>query len=307
MAEQQVSGEPQASDAEVQECPVCYTSLDNIQTGRPEGCEHRFCLFCIQTWAGDHNTCPVDRQEFGGIEVFNEQGEHAGSLPLPERFRGRGDGSTIEDIEEWNDDLFASIPRTSEHPLIDWGAVRAALPESERNRPYPSTWNPSPAGASSYDWWATSGQGRRPRCRRLHQTVTPNPSPAAVTVSAVIGVSDSPAVVTLSDLPGLVVETSQLRAILDLPDRETRHRRFDLLLSSVSPVPPVTPEQPTSSDPPSTGEPDIVAHGTDTAWPVGSHPTSPESDSALPRLSNQMRNVELGRDTVSLLGEGDQQ
>ncbi|XP_029644165.1 protein SCAF11 isoform X1 [Octopus sinensis] len=46
------------------DCPICLNRLKYQDIGTPESCDHSFCLDCIQLWARNVNTCPVDRREF---------------------------------------------------------------------------------------------------------------------------------------------------------------------------------------------------------------------------------------------------
>ncbi len=52
------------------ECPLCYAVLDAVLIGVPDGCEHRFCVDCLQDWVKNSNSCPIDRHRFNALHVF---------------------------------------------------------------------------------------------------------------------------------------------------------------------------------------------------------------------------------------------
>ena len=39
------------SDGESEKCPICLARIADQDIGTPEGCDHDFCLECIQEWA----------------------------------------------------------------------------------------------------------------------------------------------------------------------------------------------------------------------------------------------------------------
>ncbi|KAK3597616.1 hypothetical protein CHS0354_030166 [Potamilus streckersoni] len=53
-----------SGDENAETCPICLNRLRDQDIGMPETCDHTFCLECIQEWAKNVNTCPVDRQVF---------------------------------------------------------------------------------------------------------------------------------------------------------------------------------------------------------------------------------------------------
>ncbi|XP_071444056.1 serine/arginine repetitive matrix protein 2-like [Hetaerina americana] len=84
-------------------CPICLRSLPGpsggAEVGSPEGCQHLFCVCCIQEWAKNVNTCPVDRHEFSEIVVYEGVGgKEIRRLPLPKKPRCAGDALDDEDI-----------------------------------------------------------------------------------------------------------------------------------------------------------------------------------------------------------------
>ncbi|XP_011403168.2 PREDICTED: uncharacterized protein LOC105312320 [Amphimedon queenslandica] len=52
-------------------CPICLTKLSRCELGKLGSCDHFFCLPCIQAWAQNVNTCPIDRKPFNDIEVYS--------------------------------------------------------------------------------------------------------------------------------------------------------------------------------------------------------------------------------------------
>lgn len=72
------------SDAQAERCAVCLNRFLGQEVGTPESCDHIFCLDCIQEWAKNMNTCPVDRSVFRLILV--RKGDHVVhqiSVPAP--------------------------------------------------------------------------------------------------------------------------------------------------------------------------------------------------------------------------------
>lgn len=52
-------------------CIICQYSLNHTnRLGKPNCCNHKFCFKCIKEWAQYNPICPVDRQPFELIEVF---------------------------------------------------------------------------------------------------------------------------------------------------------------------------------------------------------------------------------------------
>lgn len=57
------------SDNESEKCPICFDKFRLQEVGCPESCDHSFCAVCIQEWAKNSNTCPVDRKLFNSITI----------------------------------------------------------------------------------------------------------------------------------------------------------------------------------------------------------------------------------------------
>lgn len=63
------------SNTEHENCSICLLRLGRQNIGTPSTCRHRFCLECILEWSCSNNTCPVDRQIFNIINVYNKHKE----------------------------------------------------------------------------------------------------------------------------------------------------------------------------------------------------------------------------------------
>ncbi len=64
------------------ECPTCYVALDTVLVGVPAGCEHKFCVECLQGWILNSNTCPVDRHRFNTLRIYEGE-ELVNTLAVP--------------------------------------------------------------------------------------------------------------------------------------------------------------------------------------------------------------------------------
>ncbi|PIK48684.1 putative PHD and RING finger domain-containing protein 1 [Apostichopus japonicus] len=62
------------SDDDSDKCPICLLQFRDNDIGVPESCDHTFCLDCLQEWAKNVTTCPVDRSFFECILVKNSVG-----------------------------------------------------------------------------------------------------------------------------------------------------------------------------------------------------------------------------------------
>ncbi|CAG0918121.1 unnamed protein product [Notodromas monacha] len=58
-----------SEDESTVRCPICLAKLRDKVVGNPEPCDHVFCLECIDEWAKNVNTCPIDRLEFDLILI----------------------------------------------------------------------------------------------------------------------------------------------------------------------------------------------------------------------------------------------
>ncbi|RXG55899.1 hypothetical protein Avbf_08748 [Armadillidium vulgare] len=55
-------------------CPICLENL-NEKIGSPEKCSnHFFCLECICQWSKERTTCPLDREPFTRIQLYEKIG-----------------------------------------------------------------------------------------------------------------------------------------------------------------------------------------------------------------------------------------
>lgn len=54
-------GDKKSEDEPHLQCAICLNDLTTQEIGKPENCDHAFCLTCINEWSKNNNTCPVDR------------------------------------------------------------------------------------------------------------------------------------------------------------------------------------------------------------------------------------------------------
>ncbi|XP_063218187.1 PHD and RING finger domain-containing protein 1-like isoform X2 [Bacillus rossius redtenbacheri] len=74
------------SDGQSEKCPICLRGFASQEIGTPEACDHSFCSECLQEWAKNVNTCPVDRQMFTLILVRRRLGgKVVRQIPVEER------------------------------------------------------------------------------------------------------------------------------------------------------------------------------------------------------------------------------
>lgn len=65
--EKMIGDESSSGDENDDHCPICLLRLKLQPVGRPEKCQHVFCLACITEWAKVTPSCPIDRLEFLNI------------------------------------------------------------------------------------------------------------------------------------------------------------------------------------------------------------------------------------------------
>lgn len=68
--------ESSSGDEDSECCPICLSKLSSTKLpSKPDsGCNHMFCRECIIEWSKQVNTCPIDRQPFKIIIVYNRIG-----------------------------------------------------------------------------------------------------------------------------------------------------------------------------------------------------------------------------------------
>lgn len=89
------------SDMQAERCAVCLNRFLGQEVGTPESCDHAFCLDCIQEWAKNMNTCPVDRSVFRLILV--RKGDRVVdqiTVPAPEEAAEEGGQQAREEQED---------------------------------------------------------------------------------------------------------------------------------------------------------------------------------------------------------------
>ncbi|BFZ04988.1 hypothetical protein BsWGS_08027 [Bradybaena similaris] len=84
-----------SGDENCDRCPICLNRLRVQDIGTPESCDHSFCLECIQEWAKNVNTCPVDRQVFRIILA-----RHAGEEKIFKQFPVENSHQENEEVED---------------------------------------------------------------------------------------------------------------------------------------------------------------------------------------------------------------
>lgn len=60
-----------SSNELLEKCPICLLTFRQQEIGRPVTCEHLFCATCIEAWASNVQTCPIDRLAFDRIVVLD--------------------------------------------------------------------------------------------------------------------------------------------------------------------------------------------------------------------------------------------
>lgn len=65
-------------------CPICLHSFRDQPLGVPDACEHSYCLSCIEEWASNVQTCPIDRLPFTSIARY-ESGRLVGRIAVEAR------------------------------------------------------------------------------------------------------------------------------------------------------------------------------------------------------------------------------
>jgi PHD and RING finger domain-containing protein 1 len=79
------------SDGDSEKCPICLTTLKAQEVGKPDTCDHLFCMGCLEQWSVNANTCPVDRKRFNVILVRHyPHGEIIRRIPVRTRLRQIG-------------------------------------------------------------------------------------------------------------------------------------------------------------------------------------------------------------------------
>tara|TARA_Y100000591_G_C21851812_1_gene712201 strand:- start:2796 stop:3206 length:411 start_codon:yes stop_codon:yes gene_type:complete len=55
----------------VNECPICYEEMDESNSIITD-CNHKYHKDCLQTWAKDHNSCPICRKKLIDSYIIDE-------------------------------------------------------------------------------------------------------------------------------------------------------------------------------------------------------------------------------------------
>ena len=77
-----------AAESTKEECVVCYTELGiTRRKATPNGCEHPFCVGCLERWAAKKNSCPVCRGVFVKYKVHGKRKRVCGVTDLRKSIR----------------------------------------------------------------------------------------------------------------------------------------------------------------------------------------------------------------------------
>ncbi|XP_055947253.1 uncharacterized protein LOC129980849 [Argiope bruennichi] len=60
---------------QAEKCAICLSKFLGQDIATPETCDHVFCLECLQEWAKNVNTCPIDRLKFNLILIRHHKEE----------------------------------------------------------------------------------------------------------------------------------------------------------------------------------------------------------------------------------------
>lgn len=115
------------SDLEHKSNPQCCICLENPlakDLAKVNGCEHRFCFNCIDTWAERENTCPLCKVRFTQIERCTEAKEKKPSKNSVKKVKFRNQrtdsGRSIQHF-------LANIETGATIPNMESGSMGAAL------------------------------------------------------------------------------------------------------------------------------------------------------------------------------------
>jgi hypothetical protein len=90
-------------EPEPETCPVCLDPIKMVAEGeganggpaKPNTCEHRYHLVCLQDWGQLANTCPLCKRHFQAIERL------LGGRPIPVVDRRLGNSANYNRLEVW--------------------------------------------------------------------------------------------------------------------------------------------------------------------------------------------------------------
>ncbi|PRD28986.1 UNVERIFIED_CONTAM: Phrf1 [Trichonephila clavipes] len=64
-----------SDNEQAEKCAICLSKFLGQDIATPETCDHVFCLECLQEWAKNVNTCPIDRLKFNLILIRHHKEE----------------------------------------------------------------------------------------------------------------------------------------------------------------------------------------------------------------------------------------
>lgn len=73
-----------SDDDATDKCPICLHSFRDQPLGVPNACDHSYCMQCIEEWARNVQTCPIDRLAFTSIARY-EGGRFVERVPVEAR------------------------------------------------------------------------------------------------------------------------------------------------------------------------------------------------------------------------------
>lgn len=84
-------------------CPICLRNFSCQQIGYPEDCsstQHVFCALCIEEWAKNVTTCPIDRKEFTKICILDNWIEKKviRSVPVTRKEYNEAELEAVDDL-----------------------------------------------------------------------------------------------------------------------------------------------------------------------------------------------------------------
>ena len=93
----------------VEECCICYETIDPLKNNCVTECGHRFCFKCMVTsLMHDNNNCPCCRQSLVDEEDTVDEDSDAGSEDIEESVNGEEEEETECSIEELSERLTAA-------------------------------------------------------------------------------------------------------------------------------------------------------------------------------------------------------
>merc|ERR1719394_2313488 len=110
--------EDEDDDEEGDRCPICLLRLRLQPVGRPQPCQHLFCLVCIMEWAKVTPSCPIDRIAFSSVGVREQLGEEeSGKAEVPKKKINK-EQEVVEVVEDEEQTLCEECRRGDREHLL---------------------------------------------------------------------------------------------------------------------------------------------------------------------------------------------